>query len=159
MFLVDTGVRSTEFCRLTVGDIDLSTGNVRVKKGKGDKARTTFIGNATKKCLVRYWRKHGKPSANEPLVRSTQAKDGHLTRSGMIKLIKELGRKAGIENCNVHRFRRTFAQWSLANDMDVRSLQLILGHSDISTTVAYLGDNVSELKRKHDKFGPIDHNL
>lgn len=159
MFLVDTGVRSTEFCKVTVGDIDLSAGTVRVRKGKGDKARTTFIGNATKKCLMRYWRKHGKPANNAPLIRSSQSTDGHLTRSGMLTLIKELGKRAGVDNCSVHRFRRTFAQWSLANDMDVRSLQLILGHSDIQTTVEYLGDNVVELKRKHERFGPIDHNL
>jgi integrase/recombinase XerD len=159
MLLIDTGVRSTELCRLTAGDIDIGAGTARVRSGKGNKDRTTFIGNSTRKCLIRYWRKHGKPQANEPLIRSMHGKDGFMTRSGMKYLINELGKKAGVEGCTVHRFRRTFAQWSRNNDMDIRDIQLLLGHSDIQTTVIYLGDDVAELKRKHNKFGPIDHNL
>lgn len=157
LFLVDTGVRSTEFCNINVGDIDVASGTVSVRQGKGAKDRTTFIGAQTRKHLIRYWRKYGKPDANQPLVRSQKTLDSRLTKSGMRSIVKEIGEKAGIDGCNVKKFRRTFAQWSLANDMDLRSIQLLLGHSDIKTTIEYLGDNVADLKRKHDRFGPIDH--
>jgi integrase/recombinase XerD len=157
LLLVDTGVRSTEFCNINAGDIDLANGTVTVRQGKGAKDRTTFIGAQTRKHLIRYWRKHGKPDAGEPLVKSQRTRDGRLTKSGMRSIVKSISEKAGIEGCNVKKFRRTFAQWSLANDMDLRSIQLLMGHSDIKTTVEYLGDNVHDLKRKHDKFGPIDH--
>lgn len=159
LVLVDTGCRSSEFCAIDGGDVDLATGTIRIRQGKGNKDRIAFIGSTTKKTLARYWRINGKPGDNEPLVESQTAKDGRLTRSGMKHILRRLGERSGVADCAPHRCRRTFAQLSKNNGMSIRDIQLILGHSDIRTTIIYLGDDINEISREHSRFGPIDHSL
>ncbi len=68
LVLLDTGLRATELVNLNGGDIDPTSGAIAVRQGKGRKDRTVFIGNRTRKQLLRYYRKVGKPDKDAPLT-------------------------------------------------------------------------------------------
>lgn len=155
--MIDTAIRAAELCALNVEDVDIVAGAVYVKSGKGQKSRTVFIGIKTRKALIRFWRKHGKPASNEPLFRSETGKHGRLTTSGLLQMCKIIGKRADVSPCSPHRFRRTAAQWSLSNGMDLSAIQHLLGHSSLKVTENYLDTTADDVKRKHEKFGAVDN--
>lgn len=155
LMLLDTGLRATELVSLNGGDIDHTTGAVKVHQGKGRKDRIVFIGNRTRKQLFRYYRKVGKPDEGEPLFPSEKTGE-RLTRWGLRQLLNRIGKR-----CNVmvspHKMRRTFATWVWKSGIDVHTLRDLMGHSDLSTLPAYLGIDADDLRRAHDKHGPVDN--
>jgi site-specific recombinase XerD len=62
-----------------------------------------------------------------------------------------------VEHCNPHTFRRTFALWSLRNGMSIYHLQKLMGHSDLTTLLKYLGLTKEDLKDAHEQYGPADN--
>lgn len=157
LFLIDTGIRATEFCSLNGGDIDIKTGNITIRQGKGRKDRVTFIGNQTTKAIMRHWRKNGKPGKDEPLWISERNGE-RLTRSGLRQVLVKVGKRAGLK-VTPHKLRRTFATWAWRLGMNPQALQHLMGHAELSTLRAYLGIDEDDLKDAHDKYGPIDNFL
>ena len=84
-------------------------------------------------------------------------KGNPLTRSGVYKLVSRLMKKSGIEGPKLggHRLRHAFGKGFLVNGGDLRSLQLIMGHSNINTTQKYASLNLTDLIEKHHKFTPL----
>jgi integrase/recombinase XerD len=137
--LYATGLRASELVSLTLNDINTMGGYVKVK-GKGDKERLVPIGDMASVQLDDYLLE-GRPR----LVKNRQATHVFvnraaqgLTRQGLWKIVKRYVQEATlITHVSPHTLRHSFATHLLEGGMDLRSLQHILGHTDISTTQIY----------------------
>lgn len=136
--LYATGIRVSELISLKIRDVNLSVGLVKCKSGK--KERVVPIGSIAKKALADYIDNARNimidSSDNEILF--VNCKGQTLSRQGFWKIIKQYGRMANI-NCEItpHTLRHSFAAHLLENGADLRSIQEMLGHSDISSTQVY----------------------
>ncbi len=156
--LLDTGLRAGEFVALNVGDMDVKTGAVQVRRGKGGKGRVAFLGAKARKALLRYIMARGEVKADDPLWLSCNTGE-RLTHHGLRLLLRRLGKRAGVEHCTPHTFRRTFALWSLRAGMNVYALQQIMGHSDLTILRRYLALVEQDLEEAHRKHGAVDNML
>lgn len=155
LFLVDSGVRASELCTLNYGDVSIKDGTVNVKRGKGNKDRTTFIGQRTRRQLSRYLAERGKLQGKDPLFATDEGK--RLTVYGLSSLMGRLKERTGIEHLNPHKFRKTFAVESLKNGMNIYVLARIMGHEDITVLKHYLTFLDEDLKTAHSKSGVVDN--
>jgi site-specific recombinase XerD len=153
--LFSTGLRVSELCSLT-SDINLREDELSVR-GKGDKVRVVFISDNAKKILKQYLDK--RTDMDEALFIKADGKErGNgqslgLTRRSIERIVKHYAVKAGIsKKVTPHVIRHCFATDLLSNGADLRSVQMMLGHSNISTTQIYTHITDSELKRVHQKF-------
>jgi integrase/recombinase XerD len=154
--LYATGVRVSELISLQTHQVSLD-GNYLTVRGKGSKVRMVPFGKPARECLVRYLREarpkllRGRASASLFLTRSGKG----LTRQGFWKLLRQLTLAAGIEKrVSPHTLRHSFATHLLEGGADLRSVQSMLGHADISTTQIYTHLTRSHLKDVHRKFHP-----
>jgi integrase/recombinase XerD len=161
--LLDSGCRASEFNALNVADVDLKTGAVMVRLGKGRKDRVVFLGARARKALTKYFLARGTVKPDEPLwllkSANKQITTDRLTRSALHTLLERLGERAGVENCHPHTFRRTFALWSLRAGMNIYALQQIMGHSDLTVLRRYLALVEEDLQEAHRKHGAVDNML
>lgn len=140
--LYSTGLRVSELVHLRVMDIDRSVGCIRCI-GKGDKERIVPIGKKALALVERYLRDsrpklvpEGK-QVNSPTL-FINKRGGPLSRVGVWKILSAYGRQAGLRvPLTPHMLRHSFATHLLEGGADLRSVQLMLGHSDISTTQIY----------------------
>lgn len=155
--LVDTGLRASELIALDGGDVDLSSGLVFVRGGKGGKDRAVYFGGKTKGAILRYWREVGtKPAKDDPLFVTRVDPIERLSFWGLASMLRRLSKRADVQTCTPHRFRRTFAVWSLRAGMDVFTLQRLMGHEDLGTTRRYVALVDDDLKAAHKRFGAAD---
>ena len=153
--LLDTGLRHLETTQLYVGDVNLQSGQVLVRQGKGQKARVVFIGQRTKRSLMAYLRLRGATQDEDTLWASETGKP--LGKSGLRQIVRRAAERAGIPEPGMHSFRRAFAVNSLRNGMDVVSLQRLMGHADLSVIDRYLALLDEDLQRAHDRYGVVDN--
>ncbi len=140
--LYSTGLRVSELTSLRVMDLDTKVGCVRCI-GKGDKERIVPVGRKALAIVERYLR-DGRTALITP-VRGTAGaflfvnrRGGRISRVGVWKIFSSYGRKAGLRvPLTPHMLRHSFATHLLERGADLRSVQLMLGHSDISTTQIY----------------------
>lgn len=154
--LLDTGCRASEFIALDGGDIDVAQGTVRIRKGKGGKERTVYLGNKSRKALLRYFLERGQPDADKAVWINVRF-GTRLTDSGLRQLLERLGLRAGVAHCHPHTFRRTFALWSLRNGMSLYHLQRLMGHTDIAVLRQYLALVEADLQGAHAQYGAVDN--
>ena len=155
-FLYATGLRVSELCKVRVSDAELNLGFVRVT-GKGNKQRLVPVGKSAIAATELYLG-DGRPALlrrrYSPYVFVT-AQGGPLTRQGFWKLLAAHGRKAGIfQRLTPHAMRHSFATHLLEGGADLRSLQTMLGHADISTTQIYTHVMRSRLRETVDTHHP-----
>jgi len=157
LFLLDTGCRAMECCNLDAGDIDLTTGAVNIRMGKGRKNRQVYLGARSRKALLKYWRESGYPQPHDPAWLSIGIRNHaqRLTYEGLRMAIRRLSHNAGVK-VTLHAFRRTFAIWSLRAGMDIYSLQRIMGHEDLQVLRQYLDLNDEDTAIAHQRFGAVD---
>ena len=153
--LFSTGLRVSELCSLP-RDLDLSSDEFSIR-GKGDKVRVVFLSDEAKKIVKRYLDKRVdvddamfvKVGKNE----SNKTKETALTSRSIERIVKYYAIKAGIsKKVTPHVIRHCFATDLLGNGADLRSVQMLLGHANISTTQIYTHVTDSELKRIHKQF-------
>ena len=154
-FLLDSGLRASELLALNGQDINLQTGLVTVRNGKGSKDRIAHVGTKTRKLMRRYYVDRGIPDASEPVFLSLTSGE-RLTLFGLAQLMERLRISANVPTCNCHTFRRTFAVSCLRNGMNIYVLAKLMGHSDITTLKQYLNLAEDDLAAAHQKFGPVD---
>jgi integrase/recombinase XerD len=163
LFLLDTGIRALELVNLDGRDIDLRSGVVMIRQGKGQKDRTTYIGARATKALIRYYRAvlHGTPEPNDPVWVSIGIRNSgqRLTYEGLRMTIRRLAANAGVKRATPHTFRRTFALWSLRSGMSIYHLRRIMGHEDLQILLRYLDVEESDLKSAHEQHGAVDKTL
>lgn len=138
--LYGCGLRVSECTGLDLGDCALSEGFLRVT-GKGDKQRISPIAGCALEALSAYL-DHGRPNLAKPYAKPTaavflNARGTRLSRQSVHKIVAGAGQGIGVEGLHPHTLRHSFATHLLAGGADLRVIQEILGHSDISTTQVY----------------------
>lgn len=154
--LLDSGARASELCALDVQDIDLKTGAVTIRLGKGQKGRTTYIGAKARKQLMRYLLLRGKPQGGEPLFLSELTKK-RLTVYGLTLVMRRLKQRSGVPEVTSHAFRRTFALEFLRGGGNIYVLAKLMGHASIDVLKRYLAITQDDLKGQHDRYAPGDN--
>lgn len=152
--LYATGLRVSELVGLTTHELDLRAGYVRVR-GKGDKERITPFAPIAGEALRAYLENHRpglKPLTDHLFVNHRGLV---LTRQSFWQLLKELALSAGVPaSLSPHTLRHSFATHLLAAGMNLRSLQMLLGHADLSTTQIYAHVTPEHLQQAHRKYHP-----
>lgn len=154
--LYATGLRVSELCRVAVADLNAEMGVLRVF-GKGNKQRLVPVGRAAL-AAVREYLENGRPR----LLRGrasrflfVTSRGGPMTRQAFWKLLAGYGRKTGIfQGLTPHVVRHSFATHLLERGADLRAVQTMLGHADISTTQIYTHVMRSRLRTTVDKHHP-----
>ena len=152
--LFSTGLRVSELCSLT-RDVDFSADSFSIR-GKGEKIRVVFISDEARKAVKRYLDK--RTDVDDALfvrVNREDAKKGDLSldRRSIERIVKQCAIKAGIsKKVTPHIIRHSFATDLLSNGADLRSVQMLLGHANISTTQIYTHVTDTELMRIHKQF-------
>jgi integrase/recombinase XerD len=154
--LYGCGLRVSELSQLRTNQVALEPGYVTVH-GKGEKERLVPMGEIAAECLRDYLQK-GRPvllkKGSSPEVFLNSRGEG-LSRQGVWKIIKSGALKAGITvNITPHMLRHSFATHLLENGADLRALQMMLGHADISTTQIYTHVARERLKEIHARYHP-----
>jgi integrase/recombinase XerD len=157
--LYSTGLRVSELVNLRVMDIDRTVGCIRCI-GKGDKERIVPIGKKALALVERYLRASrpllapaGKQVSSPTLF--INRRGNPLTRVGVWKILSVYGRRAGLRvPLTPHMLRHSFATHLLEGGADLRSVQLMLGHSDISTTQIYTHVAEERLKQIYKAHHP-----
>ena len=147
-----TGLRLSELCNLKK-DVDLDRGEISVR-GKGDKLRVVFLAPSAKTALKNYLAKRSDPEDALFISLSKSGKTlGRITPRAVERLVEARAREAGIaKRVPPHQLRHSFATDLLINGADIRSVQELLGHSNISTTQVYTHITNKELREVHEAF-------
>jgi integrase/recombinase XerD len=149
------GLRASELCDLELRQVNLQVGCVRVL-GKGMKERIVPLGRAAIEAIQRYLaecRPNLERHASDLLFLSRSGKP--MERVGLWMLVERFGRKSGLlKSISPHVLRHCFATHLLGGGADLRVVQELLGHADISTTQIYTHVDSSRLKAMHTKFHP-----
>lgn len=133
--LYATGLRVSELVGLTLDGVDLDNGYIR-SMGKGGKERVVPLGESAVQAVRKYLGEGRPPSTSPFLFLNYRGK--RLTRAGFWLILKGYGERAKIrKRITPHMLRHSFATHLLDRGADLRSVQLMLGHSDISTTQIY----------------------
>ncbi len=150
--LFSTGLRLAELCKLK-RSVDLKRGELSVR-GKGEKIRVVFFSDGAKKAIADYLAK--RQDAEEFLFVSLDKKNkaiGPITPRSVQRLVDFYARLAGLpKKIHPHTFRHAFATDLLINGADLRSVQEMLGHANISTTQVYTHLTNRQLKEVHRAF-------
>lgn len=156
-FLYSTGVRISEAVALNVGDIDMERLELIVF-GKGSKERKTYLTEAAKFHLSRYFRDRCRKEQvtyeelkDRPLFVSNDKNHRRMTDNGVQDMLRTLGRRAGVEMVHPHRFRRTIATDLLSRGMPIEQVRDFLGHEKLDTTLIYCTVQAEEVKASHRK--------
>jgi integrase/recombinase XerD len=152
--LYATGLRVTELVSLKLMDLNLDLGFL-LTLGKGSKERTVPLGKSAVSWVRKYLavRPHLLGGKSSPLL-FINAKAQPITRQAFWKIIVAYGNKARIGHITPHLLRHSFATHLLENGADLRSVQMMLGHSDISTTQIYTHITNERLREIYKKFHP-----
>lgn len=137
LVLLDTGLRVSELCALQVRHLDRVTGRLLVEKGKGNKARMVFLGQAAQRAVWRWMVTRGDVKPADWLFGSSRGGGGQLKRQAVRLMIMRTGERAGVHGASPHRFRHTFAINFLRNGGHIAALQDLLGHSTLEMVRRY----------------------
>lgn len=148
------GLRISEAATLQIGNLHLNEMLLLVR-GKGDKERIVPFGDAAKEWLERYLSQVRPRLVGKKIIPTVfvNYKGQPISRKGVWKRFKELEALTGID-CKVHTLRHSFATHLLSGGADLRSVQALLGHSDLATTQIYTHVSDSELRDYHKEYFP-----
>ena len=156
--LYATGMRVTELVSLRPSDINLEASYLTCT-GKGDKQRIVPIGDEAADWVRKYLRQSrptllGKRSSSRLFVNARGGGSG-LTRVGFWKILKAYARQAGLSRTlSPHVLRHSFATHLLERGADLRAIQMMLGHADLSTTQIYTHVLEQRMRTVYDRFHP-----
>jgi integrase/recombinase XerD len=154
--LYATGLRVSELVSLQLNDVDLEA-RVLIARGKGNKERLVPVGAPAVESVKAYL-----TTARERLLKGRRSKDlfvtprgRRFTRQGFAKLLGRWARAAGIRRAiSPHKLRHSFATHLLEGGADLRAVQAMLGHADVTTTQIYTHVDRRHVKRLHERFHP-----
>jgi integrase/recombinase XerD len=154
--LYATGLRVSELLALRASDLHLP-GQYLTCFGKGGKERLVPLGEQAADWVRRYQRE-GRPALLKRRSSArlfVNARGGPLSRVGFWKLLKEYGRRAGLpRTLSPHVVRHSFATHLLERGADLRAIQMMLGHADVSSTQIYTHVLEARLRHIYDRFHP-----
>lgn len=137
--ILDAGPRLSELISLKWKDINLQTGEIKIKNAKNDKERIVWLNEKTLNELQSWRRRQNQEIDNNVDLIFTTSTGNKLNPKNVRKMVYNYAEKAGITDKNVspHTFRHTFATDLYSKTKNLRMVQKALGHSDISTTQIY----------------------
>ncbi|OJI08619.1 MAG: hypothetical protein COV08_03550 [Candidatus Vogelbacteria bacterium CG10_big_fil_rev_8_21_14_0_10_49_38] len=154
--LFSTGLRVSELCSLNRDSIDLQREEFSIR-GKGEKVRLVFLSDSAKQVLKAYLA--SRKDMNEAMftslseINKNKENSGRLTARSVERIVKKHAIIAGIgKKVTPHTLRHSFATDLLQNGADIRSVQMMLGHSSVSTTQIYTHVTDKHLRDIHKKF-------
>jgi integrase/recombinase XerD len=155
--LYATGMRVSELIHLRATDLNLEAGYLSCT-GKGNKQRIVPIGDQASAWLTKYIHQ-GRPALigkrQSPWLFVNAKRGGSLSRVGFWKILKGYGRQAGLSRqLSPHVLRHSFATHLLEHGADLRSIQMMLGHADLSTTQIYTHVLEARLRAVYDRYHP-----
>ncbi|MCD8355940.1 MAG: tyrosine-type recombinase/integrase [Clostridia bacterium] len=145
---ISSGVRVSELCAMNITDINLNSLDVLVREGKGNKQRTTYINTVCAVHLKRYLESRTDDAQYLFITRNHT----RLTKSAAESDLKRIGQRANVPITHPHRCRRTFASDLARKGMDVRTIQQLMGHSNINTTMGYITLSNEHIKNEYRRF-------
>jgi len=149
-----SGLRLAELTNLKVTDIDLAEGTVQVL-GKGNKSRLLPVGRKAREAMVAWLRVRGGMPGHAEDALFLSRRGGRLGQRAIQSRLRDWSRKIGLSTgVNPHLLRHSFATHMLESSGDLRSVQELLGHADISTTQIYTHLDFQHLARIYDKSHP-----
>lgn len=146
------GLRVSELVGLKLHEVDLDAGIVTTT-GKGSKTRRVPVGSSAVEWLKSYLATRRKKDIGSDLLFLTPA-GKPLNRQAVHAMVRAYAEKCGFEGVSPHTLRHSFATHLVQNNADIRSVQQMLGHTDISTTQIYTHITNHQLKRNYDRFHP-----
>jgi site-specific recombinase XerD len=156
LFLHDTGARAREACNMNIKDLDLNTGAVMIRYGKGGKTRMIFIGRTTRRAMRAYLRLRQDSS---PALFISKDEE-RLPYNGLRLLLERRAKRAKLSNKpKLHGFRRAFSLNMLRSGVDIFVLQRLMGHSDLQVLRRYLAQNDEDNQLAHMRGSPVDNNF
>jgi integrase/recombinase XerD len=136
MLCYGAGLRISEAISLRVEDIDSKRGVINIRRAKGGKDRQVCLSPRLLKCLRRYWQSE-RPGKLYLFPSWGQA--GHITKASFSQVLRDAVRKSGVKKrVTPHTLRHSYATHSIEAGVDLRSLQVLLGHTHIETTAHYV---------------------
>ena len=151
--LLDTGCRAQEFCDMRIVDLDYGNGTIMIPKSKSGHPRIVFIGNITRKAIMKYVsRRRDKCEYLWIKVDGNQ-----LTKDSLRDIVVDVAERAHVAVPGLHDFRRTFALNFLRNNPnDLISLQRLMGHRSLRIIERYVAFTVDDLSAAHQRGSPVD---
>jgi integrase/recombinase XerD len=147
------GLRVSELCSLQISDVELDAG-ILTCKGKGNKTRKVPMGRSAVEWLKSYLVLRRKKENIEMQNLFVTTLGRAITRQEVFQMVKEYGTKIGRSDISPHTLRHSFATHLVQNSADIRSVQQMLGHADISTTQIYTHITDQHLRKTYEKFHP-----
>lgn len=147
------GLRVSEAVDLKISDVELDAG-ILTCKGKGGKTRKIPVGTSAVEWLKSYLVLRRKKENIEIQNLFVTSLGRSLNRQIIFLFIKEYAEKIGLEDVSPHTLRHSFATHLVQNSADIRSVQQMLGHADISTTQIYTHITDAHLRKTYEKFHP-----
>lgn len=153
--LYGSGLRISELINLRLSDIEFEAGFLRVI-GKGNKSRLVPLGEFAKQAVETFLKEtKGNPTKQKTPILFVNSDGNRFSRVGLWKMVKKRVAKAGISKIvTPHTFRHSFATHILEGGADLRTVQEMLGHADISTTQVYTQIDRDYLIAEHKRFHP-----
>jgi integrase/recombinase XerD len=151
-FLYSTACRVSELIEIKFSDIDWNNNTVHIF-GKGQKHRTSFL-NARARVMLEQYINYGRTGDSEYIFVSERSPHGKLTKEAIEKVIRQIASRAeGIhKHVTPHVIRHTTATIGLHNGMSINELSMLLGHSNIETTMIYAKTSYDAVKSAHNKY-------
>lgn len=144
-----TGCRVSELAILKKSDVDFVTGEVQLF-GKGRKHRVSYLNAKAKFALAEYWNSR---SDDSEYAFVSERGCHELKKEAIEKAIRTISDRSGItKKVTPHKFRHSTATQALESGMPIESIQLLLGHSSINTTMIYAKTNKARVKTEHAKY-------
>lgn len=153
--LMDSGARANELLSIEIKDVNLINGSMLIRKGKGKKPRTVYLGQKARKSVRAYLKMR---SDDNPFLWVTDDFE-KLSYEGLRAMIIRLSNSAEVVPPMPHDFRRAFALTMLRNGTDIITLSRLMGHSSISILARYLKQTGEDLETAFRKASPVDTNL
>jgi integrase/recombinase XerD len=154
MVMVDSGLRRQEIINLNWGDLDMGSGLLRVKQGKGKKDRSSVIGVITRRILLRYRRTIANTDDKSQMFQTRYG--GRFTGKGFREVFVRISKKSGVR-ITAHSLRRTFAILSLRAGMSPLHLQALGGWEGLEMVKHYAQMVDDDILQAHHEHSPIDN--
>lgn len=154
--LLDTGARAQEFLNLNLEDVELASGAVLIRQGKGRKPRMVFLGRKTVRAIRAYLRK----CRFTHLALWISIHGDRMTYSALRCMLRRRAQVVGLRKIPTpHDFRRAFALLMLRNGVDIFALQKLMGHADLQVLRRYLAQTDQDIQVAHMRGSPVDKSL
>lgn len=158
--LLDTGIRCSELVQLTIEDLDLEDGRLRILHAKGNRQRVVSFAGRCREALEQHLGRRGMEPG--PLFPAS-SQHGQLRPSvalqpnGLKQMLRRLAKRTGIAKVHAHRFRHTFATWAIEQDARELDVQHLLGHASPDMVRRYASTyNSEQAARRHVAFSPAE---